>query len=123
MHRLVLVMRNRPSQSKFACRWGGSVKHADVDAARVIAQRRSLGLGEKWLGKAAILGALVKLHTGRFPRPLGTAADPRMDNPYFKSWARAARMLEAQSGKSPDCLALAKGPARTLETQGVVRCA
>ncbi len=90
---------NRPSQSKFACRWCGSVKHADVNASRSINQRRSLGLGSEWLGKAAILGALVELHT-----ELGTAADPRLDNPYFAKWVRSAT-------------------ARTLETQGVVRCA
>ena len=95
---------NRPSQSKFACRWCGSVKHADTNAARVITQRRSLGLDSKWLGKAAILGVLVKLHTERFPRSLGTAADPRLDNPYFAKWARSAT-------------------ARMLKTQGVVRCA
>ena len=95
---------NRRSQSKFACRWCGSVKHADVNGARTVNQRRSLGLGEKWLGKAAILGALVKLHTERFPRSLGTAADPRLDNPYFAKWVRSAT-------------------ARTLKTQGVVRCA
>lgn len=96
--------RNRVSQSKFACRWCGSVKHADVNAGRTITQRRSLGLGSKWLGKAAILGVLVKLHTERFPRPLGTAADPRLDNPYFAKWLRSAT-------------------ARMLETQGIVRCA
>jgi putative transposase len=96
--------RNRTSQSKFACRWCGSVKHADVNAGRTITQRRSLGLGSKWLGKAAILGALVKLHTERFPRSLGTAADPRLDNPYFAKWVRSAT-------------------ARTLQTQGVVLCA
>jgi putative transposase len=79
---------NRPSQSKFACCWCGSVKHADVDAARVIAQRRSLGLDRKWLKKAIILGALVDQHAKRFPRPLGTAADPRLDNPYFAKWAK-----------------------------------
>ena len=95
---------NRPSQSRFACRWCGSVKHADVNASRSITQRRTLGLGSEWLGKAAILGALVKLHTERFPRSLGTAADPRLDNPYFAKWVRSAT-------------------ARTLETQGVVRCA
>jgi putative transposase len=61
--------RNRPSQSKFARRWCGSVKHADVDAARVIAQRRSLGLDRKWLNKATILGVLVDQHAKRFPRP------------------------------------------------------
>ncbi len=95
---------NRTSQSKFACRWCGSVKHADVNASRSINQRRSLGLGSEWLGKAAILGALVKLHTERFPRSLGTAADPRLDNPYFTKWVRSAT-------------------ARTLQTQGVVFCA
>ena len=98
--------RNRSSQSKFTCRWCGSVKHADGNAARVITQRRSLGLDSKWLGKAAILGALVKLHTERFPRPLGTAADPRLDNPYFAKWAK-------------DCAA----EARMLQAQGAVRCA
>ena len=80
--------RNRRSQSKFTCRWCGSVKHADVDASRSIAKRRSLGLGTKWVTKAAILGALVKLHAERFPRPSGTAADPRMDNPYFRQTVR-----------------------------------
>ena len=80
--------RNRMSQSKFACRWCGSVTHADVNASRSIKQRRSLGLGSEWLGKAAILGVLVKLHTERFPRPLGTAADPRLDNPYFAKSAK-----------------------------------
>ena len=98
--------RNRPSQSKFACRWCGSVKHADVDAARVIAQRRSLGLDRKWLNKATILGVLVDQHAKRFPRPLGTAADPRLDNPHFAKWAR-------------DCAA----KARRLQAQGLVRCA
>ncbi len=98
--------RNRSSQSRFACRWCGSVKHADSNAARVITQRRSLGLDSKWLGKAAILGALVKLHTERFPRSLGTAADPRLDNPYFAKWVR-------------DC----RAEARMLQTQGIVRCA
>jgi putative transposase len=70
--------RNRPSQSKFACRWCASVKHADVDAARVIAQRRSLGLDRKWRNKATILGVLVDQHAKRFPRPLGTAATQRI---------------------------------------------
>jgi hypothetical protein len=97
-------VRNRSSQSKFACRWCGSVKHADTNAACSVNQRRSLGLGSKWLGKAAILGALVKLHIERFPRSLGTAADPRLDNPYFTKWVRSAT-------------------ARMLQTQGVVPCA
>jgi putative transposase len=96
---------NRPSQSKFARRWCGSVKHARVDAARVIAQRRSLGSDRTWLNKAIILGALVDQHAKRFPRPLGTAVDPRLDNPYFAKWAK-------------DCAA----KARMLQAQGLVRC-
>jgi hypothetical protein len=34
-------------------------------------------------------GPILKLHTERFPRSLGTAADPRLDNPYFAKWASA----------------------------------
>lgn len=88
--------RNRPSQTRFACRWCGNATHADIDAARVITQRRSLGLGTKWLDEAAILAVLVSQHIKRFPRSLGTAADPRLSNPYFKGWAKGARMLETQ---------------------------
>jgi putative transposase len=88
--------KNRKSQSKFLCRFCGRKMHADVNGARTVTQRRSLGLGSQWLGKAAILGALVSQHTKRFLRPLGTAADPRMDNPYFRVWARGARMLQTQ---------------------------
>jgi putative transposase len=88
--------KNRKSQSKFLCRFCGRKMHADVNGARTIAQRRSLGLGSPRLGKAAILGVLVNRHTKRFLRPLGTTADPRLDNPCFKSWARGARMLQTQ---------------------------
>ena len=88
------------------CTWIIAMYLIDSNAARVITQRRSLGLDSKWLGKAAILGALVKLHTERFPRSLGTAADPRLDNPYFAKWVR-------------DC----RAEARMLQTQGIVRCA
>jgi putative transposase len=91
-----LDARNRPSPTKFACRWCGNTTHADVGAARVITPRRALGLGSKSLGRAAIFAMLVKLHTERFPRSLGTAADPPLDNHDFKGWARAARMLETQ---------------------------
>ncbi len=88
--------KNRRSQSKFLCRFCGRKMHADVNGARTVTQRRSLGLGSQWLGKAAILGALVNQHTKRYLRPLGTDADPRMDNPYFRVWARGARMLQTQ---------------------------
>jgi putative transposase len=88
--------RNRQSQSKFTCRWCGSVMHADVNAARSVNQRRSLGLGATWLGKAAILAALVGLARERSWR-LGTAPDPRLSNPYFQGRKAKARMRSTQS--------------------------
>ncbi len=87
--------RNRQSQSKFTCRWCGSVMHADVNAARSVNQRRSLGLGAKWLGKVAILAALVGLARERSWR-LGTAPDPRLSNPYFQGRKAKARMRLTQ---------------------------
>jgi putative transposase len=98
---------NRPSQTKFACRWCGNATHADVDAARAVNQRRSLGLGTKWLTKGAILAVLVGQHIKRWPLvrsngPPGATHDPRLPNPHFKGWADLAR--------------------NALETQGVVPC-
>ena len=52
--------RNRPSQTKFACRWCGNATHADIDASRVVIQRRSLASDTLRLGKAAILALLVR---------------------------------------------------------------
>jgi putative transposase len=83
--------RNRRSQAEFECRFCGHRRHADVNAATVVASRRSAGLGGQWLTKGAILGLLVRQHVERWPRPQGTADDPRLSNPYFAGWARAAR--------------------------------
>lgn len=98
--------RNRTSQSKFACRWCGNAKHADANAGRVVAQRRSLGLDAKELGKGAILDLLVSRHVARWPgtRPRGlpgAARDPRLFNPYFKGWADAARNALRTQGLVP----------------------
>jgi putative transposase len=87
---------SRTARSRFRCLWCGSAMHADVNAATVVASRRSAGLGGQWLTKGAVLAVLVGQHIKRFPRPLGTAADPRLSNPYFKVWSRGARMLETQ---------------------------
>jgi len=89
--------RNRRSQSEFRCRWCGSRKHADVNAACTITSRRSAGLGAARLTKGAILAMLTRRHVERWFRPQGTAIDPRLTNPYFRSWASAARnALSAQ---------------------------
>jgi hypothetical protein len=58
---------NRPSQTKFACRWCGNATHAEVDASRIVNQRCALGLGKKWLTKGAILAVLVSQHIKRWP--------------------------------------------------------
>lgn len=97
--------RNRPSQSRFACRWCGNATHADIAAksqvrfaraSRVVIQRRSLASDTVRLGKAAILALLVRRHVERWPRfrsngSPGAAHDPRLSNLYFKDWADVAR--------------------------------
>jgi putative transposase len=92
---------NRLTQSEFRCRWCGSAMHADVNAASVVAQRRSLGLGGKWLTKGAILDLLTRQHAERWPRSQGAAADPRHFNPYFQAWADAARNALQPQGLVP----------------------
>ena len=98
--------QNRLSQTKFACRWCGNTTHADIDAARTVNQRRSLGLGAARLGKAAILAVLIKLHVERWPMirsngPQGATHDPRLSSPYFKGWADAARNALLTQGLVP----------------------
>jgi len=85
--------RNRASQLKFLCRFCGLQKHADVNAACTVKGRRSSGLGEKFLTKAAILTMLTRRHGERYPRSRGAAADPRLTNRY---WSVAARNALAQ---------------------------
>ena len=92
--------RNRRSQSEFHCRFCGGRKHADANAARVIAQRRSLGLDTATPGKAAILAGLVRQFSERWKRPHGGADDPRFSNPYFTDWASAARKSLHKSDKA-----------------------
>ena len=95
--------RNRRSQSEFLCRSCGMQKHADVNGACTVKGRRSAGLGDKFLSKAAVLAALVRQFCERHPQSQGAAADPRFSNPYFKAWAGVAR--------------------NALETQGLAACA
>jgi putative transposase len=89
---------NRRSQSEFRCRFCGSVMHADVNGARVVAQRRSLGLDAKRTTKGAIVADLVRRFCDRWRRPQGAADDPRWTNPLFKDWAVAARKLLPTQG-------------------------
>jgi len=78
---------NRTEQAKFKCLWCGHHRHEDVNAARNLIQRRSLGdTGTSRASRDALLGALVSQHVVRYNRPRGRSADPRLSNPYFRSW-------------------------------------
>lgn len=77
---------NRPRQVAFCCRWCGSKRHADVNAARNIKSRRSASIGDSRRPKQAILAELVRRFSERMTRPKGGATDPRLKNPYFKGW-------------------------------------
>ncbi len=92
---------NRRSQAEFHCRFCGSAMHADVNGARVVAQRRSLGLDAKRATKGAIVADLVRRFCDRWRRPQGAADDPRWSNPLFKDWAAAARKLLPTQGMVP----------------------
>lgn len=81
--------RNRPRQAAFCCRWCGSKRHADVNAARNLLRRRSAPTGDCRRPKQAILIDLVRQFNERLTRPKGRATDPRLSNPYFKDWAAA----------------------------------
>ncbi|MDR9065287.1 zinc ribbon domain-containing protein [Burkholderia multivorans] len=79
---------NRPRQEAFCCRWCGSKRHADVNAARNLRRRRSAATtGNVRRPKHAILAELVRQFNERFTRLKGGATDPRLRNPYFKGWA------------------------------------
>ena len=43
----------------------------------------------------ALRDGLVRQHIARFNRPRGRSADPRLCNPYFRSWAASVRSIEA----------------------------
>ncbi|WP_425273647.1 zinc ribbon domain-containing protein [Paraburkholderia hospita] len=88
--------KSRTQQAKFKCLWCGHRRHADVDAARNLIQRRSLGdTGTGRASRDALLGALVRQHVERSNRPRGRSADPRLSNPYFRSWTASVRSIEA----------------------------
>lgn len=94
--------RNRPGQAKFQCKFCGKKSHADVGAARVVRDRRSI--------PASFLGFRHRLRTTllhrtrafeeRFPRPFGGPADPRWSNPYFAAWAKRMRSCDPEVGIS-----------------------
>ena len=77
---------NRPRQAAFCCRWCGSKRHADVNAARNVLARRSCGETHSWRPKQAILADLVSQFNERHTRPKSRATDPRLKNPYFREW-------------------------------------
>lgn len=83
--------RNRRSQSRFQCLWCGHTKHADLNAAPNIGQRRALAIGSVFQSKASVLAEVVRAFGERRVRSLrpgrtgsrGAPADPRTTNPYF----------------------------------------
>lgn len=88
--------KNRKDQSHFQCRWCGSKKHADLNAAANVRSRRARPHGWLFQGKAKVLVALV---TEFNERQVGTSclrrsgskgapADPRLTNPYFTKQAK-----------------------------------
>lgn len=83
--------RNRRLQSRFQCLWCGHTKHADLNAASNIGQRRALTIGSVFQRKDAVLAEVVRAFGERRVRALragrtgsrGAPADPRQTNPYF----------------------------------------
>jgi putative transposase len=75
--------KNRRSQSRFQCLWCGHTKHADLNAAQNIDQRRALVIGSVFQSKAAVLAVLVRQFGERHTGSRDAPADPRLTNPYF----------------------------------------
>jgi putative transposase len=94
--------RNRRSQSRFQCLWCGHTKHADLNAAPNIGERRALPIGSVFQRKDAVLAALVAGFLVNHPRlrrerptgSRGAPADPRSTNPYFAGWLAGVRSSE-----------------------------
>lgn len=88
--------RNRTDQSHFQCRWCGSKKHADLNAATNVRKRRARPHGWLFQRKAKVLVVLVTEFNERqvgtsCPRRSGSKgapADPRLTNPYFTKQAQ-----------------------------------
>ena len=90
--------KNRPSQEHFSCRFCNTRCHADVNAARVVRDRRSIAsftTRARYRVNATLIEQ-VSLFNERYPRPRGGPADPRFSNPYFKGWAGGVRSPEAE---------------------------
>ena len=86
--------RNRKQQSKFQCRFCNKSCHADVQAPRVLRDRRSVAtsFSGSRMGRKQLLIELVSQFNERYTRPRGGPADPRFTNPYFTHWAKAQRV-------------------------------
>jgi putative transposase len=63
-----VARENRKSQSEFCCGHCGHTAHADVDAAKVIARRRSLGLDFRFATKRQVFNALMRRFVERHDR-------------------------------------------------------
>jgi putative transposase len=95
---------NRPRQAAFCCRWCGSKRHADVNAARNILRRRSDAIGNSRRPKQAILADLVHRFNERMTRPKGGATDPRLKNPYFKGSMPTVKLTELSGSAAQHAL-------------------
>ena len=86
--------RNRASRNQFRCRCCGKRFHADVNAAKVSRDRRSVPApGAFWPHARHTLQESLNRFLARHPRPevlehrpIGRADDPRWSNPYFHAW-------------------------------------
>ena len=75
---------NRPSQARFRCVSCGHTAHADVDGAKVIARRRSLGLDFRFTARGQVLAELQRRsgeRQGRHHARRGTKASSRQPKP------------------------------------------
>lgn len=103
--------KNRKNQSKFECLFCGKKVHADVNAARVVRDRRSVAaFPSSPASRKHCLNEQVNLFMKDFPIPstapsgcqplaCGRRDDPRWKNPYFKA-ALAALNLDASTPPS-----------------------
>lgn len=97
--------KNRASQSRFKCLWCGHTKHADLNAASNVGERRARLIGSVFQSKAAVLAELVRGFGERRMRAYGphrtgsrgAPADPRLTNPYFGGVRPAASRVSGQT--------------------------
>ena len=103
--------KNRKTQSKFECLFCGKKVHADVNAARVVRDRRSVAASPSSpASRKQSLNEQVRIFMQNFPIPstasprcqplaCGRKDDPRWQNPYFKA-VLTALSLEAATPPS-----------------------